>query len=66
MMDKLTSTKLTMVKLIMVKLIRRLTMVKLTMIAKTHFSIFLSNGRVVPQVPRINNKIFSYVSTLEK
>jgi hypothetical protein len=66
MMDKLTSTKLTVVKLIMVKLIRRLTMAKLTMLAKTHFSIFLFNGRVVPKVPRINDKIFSYVSTLEK
>jgi len=38
MIDKLTSTKLSMVKLIR----------RLTMLAKTHFSIFLSNGRVVP------------------
>lgn len=66
MIDKLTSAKLTMVKLTTIKLLRRLTMVKLTMLAKTHFSIFLSNRRDVPQVPNINNKIFSYVSTLEK
>jgi hypothetical protein len=66
MMDKLTSTKLTMVKFTIAKLIRRLTMAKLTMLAKTQFSIFLPNGRDVPQVPRINNICFSYVSTLEK
>jgi hypothetical protein len=41
-------------------------MAKLTTLAKTHFSVFLSNRRDVPQIPRINNKTFSYVSTLEK
>jgi hypothetical protein len=61
MMEKLTSPKLTMVTLF-----RGLTMAKLTMLAKTYFSIFLSNGRDVPQVPRIINKKISYVSTLEK